>query len=648
MKSVAGSQLAALLGAGQFAAAESNARELLALQPDAGVIWQILGAALAAQGKDSLPALIMAVRLLPDDAGVHHNLGNAFARLERFDNAVSSYRRAVALNSNFAEAYNHLAQVLMSLGQFSEALKCCCRAIDLEPGFVEAHDNRGTVMLALGRLDEAQASCQQAIALDPEFAEAHNNLGTVLHQRGQLEQAVASYRRALQLSPNLAEGHNNLGNTFRSLGQLSQAEVSYDRALQIDSRFVQAYCNRATVLRLQGMTEQAQASCRAALKIDPQSAAAIIVLAEASADRGEFAEAEKLFKQAASLEPESVEAWAGLARLRKMTAADASWLSQAQLIASAKLPALKEITLRYAIGKYLDDVREFDRAFLEFRRANELTKLCRPPHDRQLLTRTVDSITRMYDRKWLSDCRPGGAEFTGPVFIVGMLRSGTTLAEQILAAHPAVFGAGELAFWSKASDRHRACVGNEGTLLTELAADYDRLLRNQSNGAPRVVDKMPTNFASLGLIHAALPHARIIHMQRNPLDTCLSIYFQHFEMAVSYGNDLEDLAHYYREYVRIMNHWQMTLPRSAMLEVPYEGLVADQEGWSRRMLDFVGLPWDARCLDFYRTNRTIVTASKWQARQRISGSSVDRWRNYHNYLGPLLPLVGTQSPAFAN
>jgi tetratricopeptide (TPR) repeat protein len=648
MKSVVGSQLAALLSAGQFAAAESNARELLALQPDAGVIWQILGAALAAQGKDSLPALTAAVRLLPNDAGVQHNLGNAFARLGRFDDAVSSYRRAVGLNPNFAEAYNHLAITLMNLGQFSEALECCRRAIDLKPGFVEAHDNRGTAMLALGRLDEAQASHQQAIALDPGFAEAHNNLGTILQQRGQFAQAAASYSRALELSPNLAEGHNNLGNTFRSLGQLPQAISCYCRALQIDPRFVQAYCNHATVLRLQGLTEQAQASCRAALKIDPESAATIIVLAEACADRGEFGEAEELFKRATSLEPESVEAWAGLARLRKMTAADASWLSQAQRIVSAKLPPLKEITLRYAIGKYFDDVREFDQAFPQFRRANELTKMCRSPHDRQQLTRTVDLIMRIYDRKWLSDSRSDATESSRPVFIVGMLRSGTTLAEQILAAHPAVFGAGELAFWSTASDRHRACVGNEGTLLTELAADYDRLLRNQSNGAPRVVDKMPTNFAFLGLIHAALPRARIIHMQRNPLDTCLSIYFQHFEMAVSYGNDLEDLAHYYHEYMRIMDHWRMTLPASAMLEVPYEGLVADQEGWSRRMLEFVGVPWDARCLDFHRTERTIITASKWQVRQRISGASVDRWRNYRNFLGPLLPLVGTQSSAIAS
>jgi tetratricopeptide (TPR) repeat protein len=612
MKSVAGSQLAALFSAGQFAAAESKARELLDSQPDAGVIWQILGAALAAQGKDALPALMAALRLLPDDAGVHHNLGNAFARLGRFDNAVSSYRRAVVLNPDFAEAFNHLAQALMNLGQFSEALQCCRRAIDLKPGFVEAHDNCGTAMLGLGQLDEAQATYRRAIALDPGFIEAYNNLG----------------------------------NTFRSLGQLSQAISCYDRALRIDPRFVQAHCNRATVLRLQGLTEQAQASCRAALKIDPRSAAAIVVLAEASADRGEFGEAEEFFKQAASLEPGSVEAWAGLARVRKMTAADASWLSQAQRFESAGLPPLKEITLRYAIGKYLDDLGEFDQAFPQFRRANELTKMCRSAHDRQQLSRTVDLITRIYDRRWLSDVRPDAAESPRPVFIVGMLRSGTTLAEQILAAHPAVFGAGELPFWSTAFEKHRACVGNaQGPLPTELAAEYHRLLRSQSNGAAWVVDKMPTNFAFLGLIHAALPHARIIHMQRNPLDTCLSIYFQHFEMAVSYANDLEDLAHYYREYLRIMNHWRMTLPKSAMLEVPYESLVADQEGWSRRMLEFAGIPWDARCLEFHRTDRAVITASKWQVRQRISGSSVDRWRNYRNFLGPLLPLVGTQSPA---
>jgi hypothetical protein len=157
--------------------------------------------------------------------------------------------------------------------------------------------------------------------------------------------------------------------------------------------------------------------------------------------------------------------------------------------------------------------------------------------------------------------------------------------------------------------------------------------------ALRVVDKMPTNFAFLGCIHAVLPNARIIHMQRNPLDTCLSIYLQHFESTVSYANDLEDLAHYYSEYLRLMHHWRLTLPAGVILDVPYEGLVADQETWSRKMLEFIGLPWDPRCLDFHQAQRTVITASKWQVRQKVSSSSVGRWRRYEKFLNPLLRLM---------
>jgi hypothetical protein len=165
------------------------------------------------------------------------------------------------------------------------------------------------------------------------------------------------------------------------------------------------------------------------------------------------------------------------------------------------------------------------------------------------------------------------------------------------------------------------------------------LLESLAPGARRVIDKMPANFASLGLIHEVLPCARIIHLRRNPIDTCLSIYFQHFRTGHAYANDLGDIAHYYAEYVRLMEHWRITLPAGALLDVPYEGLVDDPEGWSRRMLEFIDLPWDAACLDFQRTTRRVMTASKWQVRQAITRSSVERWRHYAEFVTPLQHLT---------
>ena len=226
-----------------------------------------------------------------------------------------------------------------------------------------------------------------------------------------------------------------------------------------------------------------------------------------------------------------------------------------------------------------------------------------------------------------------------------MPRSGTSLAEQILASHPAVYGAGEVSFWNAAYDVYRQAE-LEGKANAQwiggLGRDYLGCLAALSS-ATRVVDKMPANFLYAGLIHAALPRARIIHMRRNPLDTCLSIYFQNFFNIGPYANDLDDLAHYYGEYLRISNYWRAVLPAAALLEVPYEALIADQAHWTRRMLDFIGLPWDPKCLDFHQTERIVITASKWQVRQKINTGSAGRWKNYERFLGPLRGLTDLRS-----
>lgn len=634
--------LAALIDAGDPRELEAKARALLERYPLSGSLWQALSVSLARQGKDALDALHMAARLLPNDAVAHHNLGNAYARRGDLTAAEAQYRRALSLRPDFAEAHNNLGQVLLDLGRADEARDSCRRAVALKSDYAAAHDNLGIALLALGDAAGALSSHRRALQIDPGSADAHNNLGNALAEIGRSDDALTSYRRALQVHPQFAEAYNNLGNVLRNLGRLDEASASYRKALEIDPQLAAAHCNLGLALRLQGRTEAARASCRRALSIEHRSAAAYMILAESSADRGEFAEAEALFERAIEIEPDSPEPWAGIVRVRKMTLEDARWLTAARRIASRPLPPGREIGLRFALGKYFDDVQDYDQAFANFRRANELTKLRRAGHDRQQVTRSVDFAIRAFDREWVRRLRPDALQSARPVFIVGMLRSGTSLAEQILASHPAAFGAGELPYWNGASAayEHRAALApaDDGALCG-LARDYLGILHGLSADALRVCDKMPANFRFLGLAHAALPNARIIHLRRDPAATCFSIYSQHFETAVSYANDLDDLAHYYREYLRLMNHWQATLPEDAILDVPYEGLVADPEAWSRRMVQFIGLPWDPRCLEFDRSGRTVITASKWQVRQTIHTSSVERWRNYRKFLQPLLSAV---------
>ena len=608
--------LVALMNAGRYRELEGAARALLDTRPNCGFVWQLLGVALGKQGKDALDALARAAQCMPDDAVAHLNLGNAFGRRGQLADAAASYGRALAIN----------------------------------PGLAEAHNNLARVQLELGRDDDATASCRHALEIRPDFAEAHNTLGELLMKLARLDDAMASFRRALAINPGFAEAHFNLANALRSIGRLDDAGAGYRRALLIRPDFVPAHTALGTALRLQRRTEESEASCRTALEINPDSAEALAVLAELRADAGRFAEAEDLYRRVITIDPNSTAAWAAIARLRRMTVADEAWLTTAQRLAGQGLPPPKEMSLRYAIGKYFDDLEDFEAAFVNYRRANELAKMCGPVHDRALLTRTIDLIIRSVDQTWVSRHRSTGNRSARPVFIVGMLRSGTSLAEQILASHPAVCGAGELSFWGTKSAppiTGAAAVGaREITLpdatLAGFGTAYLDLLQRLSADALRVVDKLPTNFLFLGLIHAALPHARIIHMRRNPIDTCLSIYFQRFEAANTYANDLEDLAHYYREYRRLMQHWRTVLPAGAMLEVPYEGLVENLPAWTRKMLDFIALPWHPRCIDFHHTARTVVTASRWQVRQEITAASVERWRHYEKFVGPLMSLL--QSP----
>jgi hypothetical protein len=324
-----------------------------------------------------------------------------------------------------------------------------------------------------------------------------------------------------------------------------------------------------------------------------------------------------------------------------MTSADSAWLKRAEEISTNGLAPPDETTLRFAMGKYCDDVGDFARAFRNYQRANELQRMRAQPYDRQSHARFVDDLVRIYTSEALSRPQPGASDSDRPVFVVGMPRSGTSLVEQIIASHPAAHGAGELEFWLTAVRKHETALRQglpSDSLRSKLAADYLRILATHSGEATRVIDKAPINSDYLGLIQAVFPRARFIYLRRDPIDSCLSCYFQQFSPTMAFAMELADLADYYREHRRLVAHWRSALPPGALLEVPYEELVADQRKWSRMIVEFAGLPWDERCLDFHRTERAVTTASVWQVRQKIYSSSIGRWRNYQKFIGPLLSL----------
>jgi hypothetical protein len=355
---------------------------------------------------------------------------------------------------------------------------------------------------------------------------------------------------------------------------------------------------------------------------------------------GRFEEAEATYKRIIELSPKMTNAWAALALTRKMTNADSEWLKGAEAIATGAIHPLEEANLRFSMGKYCDDVRDFPLAFQNFKRGNELLKLAAADYDRKGRSRFIDDQIQVYSRSAISKMESAGSPSAKPVFVVGMPRSGTSLAEQIIASHPAAYGIGELDLWAalirKDARLQQDVLGEQAR--PKVAEEYLGILDRLSANASRVIDKTPVNSDFLGLIYSVFPNARVIYMQRDPIDTCLSCYFQQFLTGLNFTFDLSDLVHYYREHQRIMAHWRAVLPSGFILDVPYEDLVADPETWSRKMLDFVGLEWQPQVLDFHTTQRVVITASAWQVRQKVYKSSVARWRNYEKFLGPLKAL----------
>jgi tetratricopeptide (TPR) repeat protein len=521
---------------------------------------------------------------------------------------------------------------LLNTGQAAEAER-------IASGMLGARPDDGYLWKILGvsqmrQQKDALFGLRRAAELLPQDEESRSNLvdelintGNRLRARGRRAEALAALQEAVTRSPTRPDAHVSLGRAQLESRRTQQAADSFRNAISRQPDNVAAHLGLAAVHRVQGLPNEASVSCKRALALAPQTPDALVLLGELHADQGQFTEAHELFERVLSSNPAFAPAYCSIASHKRMTRSDERWLQGAQSLLTRPLSLSDEVQLRYAIGKYLDDVSDYDSAFSNYFQANELSKRFERAYDEAHFTAWVDRIVGRH-----FDSPPDASDSEQPVFIIGMPRSGTSLAEQILASHPSVSGAGEVAFWDKAFDR---------SSHTGVAGEYLRRLRERAGSAPRITDKMPANFLYVGLIHAVFPRARIIHMQRHPLDTGLSIYFQNFFNVSPYANDLKHLAHYYGQYLRIMDHWrtqfagrfQRTVP---LLEVPYEGLVTDPEPWTRRMLDFIGLPWDPGCLRFHESSRAVITASRWQVRQTINARSVGRWRNYEKHLAPLM------------
>jgi len=435
-------------------------------------------------------------------------------------------------------------------------------------------NNRGIEFQGSGHFPEAMHHFALAIIAEPDRWPAYNNFGTLLEGIDQVEMALPYYRRAGHLSPDCAVVHNNLGVALLQSGTIAEAYESIERAVALDPK------------------------------------------------RGRF--------------------YRTLAATGRVTLSSPHFATMRELAGDiAALPEDERIDLHFALGLVYLEGGEVKESWPHLLAGNRL-KRQRVDYDEAAVLARIERIEGTFTAEFLA-ARQGGLPSSVPIFVLGMPRSGTSLVEQILASHPRIAGAGELIDLRRLADDLR--IGGtefpESTRVTapdrlsRLAADYLAALRARAPHVERVVDKMPGNFELIGLIHKALPHAHIIHVRRDPLDTCMSCFSRLFATGLPFTYDLTELGRYYRAYDSLMAHWRRVLPAGAMLEIRYEELVADLPTQAKRMIAHCGMAWDDRCAAFHETRRVVKTASAMQVRQPVYRSSIGRWRSLGQALRPL-------------
>ncbi|MCB2183412.1 MAG: sulfotransferase [Desulfobulbaceae bacterium] len=500
-----------------------------------------------------------------------------------------------------------------------------------------------------GRLDEAILFFKKTLQFNPEHAEASNNLGNTLHLQGKTHDALPYYQSACDLVPLAPEVLFNYGSALYQEGYINKSIEILTQATRIDASHFKAFASLGVAYQAQNNLDKAFSCLERAIELNPHYQEAHRFLGLVLKDQGNMDGALHKFRSILRDDPQDAFTRYLLSRYTKYTSEDEAEVPFLLSLLDAHDTSNDDaIFLHFSLGKIFDDLKQYEKAFHHYTLANRKK---RESLNRISISPGIDlkGIKEVFTPQLFSRYHPVSSSEL-PVFIIGMPRSGTTLVEQICASHSLVHGAGELKMIRGVVEGLKAQYKKKGYphCLNSLAPETldtiaNTYLEELKAGCPknisRITDKMPTNFIELGLIRLIFPRTKIIHCLRDPLDTCLSNFFQNFEEGNECSFDLVELAYYYRKYREVMQFWQTALP-GRIFEIRYENLVENVEEESKRLIDFLGLEWQESCLAFFKTKRMVHTSSDWQVRQPIYNKSVRRWKNYEKFLEPLSKGLG--------
>lgn len=584
---------------------------------------------------------------------VQAGLGSALTHLGRLDGAEKYLREAVRAEAQWGKLLLPLAQRLRGRGETERAVGLLQEAIRANPKDVDAILFLVQILRGRRQPENAANLLIAALKQQPNEEKLSFELCLVRSQQGKLEEALQCAESMLkmprvptkafevwcELMRNLKRGAElqerleqlvrksedqptlwmALGEHYAREGRPAAALPAFNRAAQLTPQNPRPHIDAGVCLRFLGQLDESRARLEQALALNPKLPNALRILGQDH----KYAYGDPMFARLNRVS----------ADVEEMTPQDRSHL-------------------HYALGKAFDDVGELDAAFAHYATAGRIMRRLNPFSERDAI-RLEQSLKQYVNADVIRTLSGQGNADPRPVFVLGMPRSGTSLLEQVLSSHPDVHGAGELKLMGRVLQgivigKVRLDLQSDGFWPLDQKVDYtarggryvEELVKLAPPQAQRIVDKMPGNYLFAGLIHLVLPNSRIIHSRRHPVETCLSLYRIRFVEGHHWSYDLAELGRQYARYTKVMAHWREALPPGRMLEIRYEDMVADLETQARRIIDYLGLPWDDRCLHFHETERAVRTASAAQVRKPVYTTSVNRWRRYEAHLQPLLEELG--------
>ena len=629
---------------GQLEMAVKSFSKAVSIKPDFADAHYNLGLTLQElnQLDDAVKSYEVTLDIQSDYAKAHNNLGTIYKEFGQIDDAVKSFKHALKFQPDFAEACNNLGNILTDLNQLDDAISYYEKALKIQPDYFEVHNNLGNNLYELGRAHDAIKFYEKAIALNPQYAEAYNNLATSLNSVGHLYDALKLYKKAVDISPEFAEAHNNLGVTLNELSQLHEAILSYERAIAINPEYYEAYNNLAGTFSSLGQFDKAIKFFKQAISINSDFADGHNNLGNIFQDLGKLDEALDCYVNALAIEPDNPQFHRNLSTLKHYKDGDTQLIHMQRLFTN-NLNSSDRISLCFGLAKAYADLEKKDELFKVLDEGNRLRKeemnysIEKDLNNHSLLKNIFKTSIKVSTYKPLT---------IRPIFIVGMPRSGTTLIEQIISSHHKVYGAGELPTLDNliAPIVENFLLNNNSPSeedFKQLRKTYSNLhLSNLDKSETFITDKMPTNFENIGFILKAFPEAKIIHLKRDAMAVCWSIYQRYFPSEViGFPYDMEDLSKFYNSYIEMMAFWHELFP-DRIYDMSYEELTINTEEETRKLLDYCELKWDKNCLNFHTNERAIKTASSFQVKEKIYQGSSEVWKKYKTQLAPLISSLG--------